>query len=197
MCACTQPVRLTVDGGEGKIERRKCAKRGWGAFAKVPLEAGVYLGKYEGRTIEIPAGAMWVQDCTVRNGGEYSITLDDGRVVDGGEQEYEGTLGRNLNHSFFPNAKVECDGDIVVIADVRRGEEITIDYGPQFRYVGFEWIDIDWSKAEAMRPEEFFGTEDPSLAEQRCRKLADALGSMGARKRRVLCEQKWAEYNKH
>jgi hypothetical protein len=192
-----QPIRLTVHGSEGKIERRKCIERGWGAFARAPLLDGTYLGKYEGRTLDITSGELWVEDCRVQNDGEYSITLGNGSVVDGGSAEYEGTLGRNLNHTFFPNAKVECDGDIVTIADVGRGEEITIDYGPHFRYVGFEWIDIDWSRVEAMGPGEFFRTDKPVLAERRYVKLMSALGSMGMRERRVLCDIKWAEYNKH
>ena len=146
--------------------------------------------------MEISKGRLWVEDSEIANDGEYSITLEDGCVVDGAGREYEGTLGRNLNHAFFSNAKVECDGEIVIMTDVKEGEEITIDYGPHYRYVGFEWIDIDWEKAKSMDPCDFFRTNDEEVARRRYMKLISALGCMGQREKRILCDTKWIEYNK-
>jgi SET domain-containing protein len=92
------------------------AIHGRGLFARAPIEAGAYIGCYEGtRTAENGMHVLWVE-------GDA-------------EDEWIGFDGTNalrfLNHSSTPNG--ELDGqDLYAARDIARDEEITIDYGEWF-----------------------------------------------------------------
>jgi uncharacterized protein len=91
---------------------------GRGLFARSDIEEGTYLGEYMG-----PAAK--------RNGSHVLWVYDESGVV--------GRSGRNklryLNHS--SNACAEFDGfDLYASRMIKRGEEITINYGE-------DWDDID------------------------------------------------------
>lgn len=91
---------------------------GLGLFARVPLERGSYIGRYEGRPAqEDAAHVLWVQ-------------------ADG---DWEGVHGENalkyLNHSRTPNA--EFDGvELYALRDILPGEEITFHYGEEWNEIG-------------------------------------------------------------
>lgn len=89
---------------------------GKGVFSKQAIEEGEYIGSYEGpSTQENDTYVLWMED-------------DNG--------EWEGCDGQNelkyLNHSDEPNA--EFDGlDLYSIAEIEPGDEVTFDYGEEFR----------------------------------------------------------------
>ncbi|MDX1379958.1 MAG: SET domain-containing protein-lysine N-methyltransferase [Xanthomonadales bacterium] len=88
---------------------------GRGLFARAPIGAGDYIGRYDGATTEDDGThVLWVEQ-------------DDGRWVGiDGDNEM-----RFLNHSDTPNA--EFDGlDCYALTDIAPDEEILIDYGPWF-----------------------------------------------------------------
>jgi SET domain-containing protein len=88
---------------------------GRGVFARRDIAAGTYIGSYEGKT--------------ARRNGKYVLWVEDG----------EETIGRSgtpplkfLNHSDEPNAYF--DGfDLYAEVDIRQGQEITFDYGEEWR----------------------------------------------------------------
>lgn len=99
-----------------RFEIKDSPIHGKGVFAKITLEEGDYLGRYEGpSTQEDDTSVLWVEN-------------DDG--------EWEGCDGQNelkfLNHSAEPNA--EFDGlDLYAIEEIQPGDEVTFDYGEEFR----------------------------------------------------------------
>lgn len=98
------------------FEVRSSAIHGQGVFSLNTMQTGDYLGRYEGpSTLENDTYVLWIEN-------------DHG--------EWEGCDGQNelkyLNHSDRPNA--EFDGlDLYAIADIKPGDEVTFDYGEEFR----------------------------------------------------------------
>ena len=96
----------------GGIETRKSPVHGVGVFATRELAAGEVVARYRGTP-------------TDREGTYVSYHDDE----TGTERRHEitGQL-RFLNHSCRPNAKL-ARFRLVAIRPIRRGQEITIDYG--------------------------------------------------------------------
>jgi hypothetical protein len=94
-----------------RVRRAPSPIHGDGCFARVDLEAGDYIGTYEGP----PA----------RRDGTYVLWISADR------EHWTGRSGRNLlrwlNHSTRPNAAF--DGfDLYALTDIAAGDEITFDY---------------------------------------------------------------------
>jgi uncharacterized protein len=103
---------------------------GLGAYATRALQAGAFLGLYEGRryTPEQIAAKTWNDQLT------YLFMLSNDETIDGGKG---GNATRHLNHSCAPNCEAveEYDdaGELVLkfqtLVDVDAGDELFIDYG--------------------------------------------------------------------
>lgn len=103
---------------------------GLGAFAVEPMDAGTFLGLYEGRRYS-PAQVKardWDNQLT------YLFNLSNDETIDGGKG---GNATRHLNHACDPNCEAceEYDeaGRLVLkfqtLVAVDEGEELFIDYG--------------------------------------------------------------------
>ena len=101
---------------QGKIEVRPSPLSGRGVFATAPIRAGERVGRFIGeRTVRDGRYVCWIE-------------FDDG---------WRGYRGRGrlrfLNHADQPNS--EFNGlDLYALRGIRKGDEVTIDYGD-----GYEW----------------------------------------------------------
>lgn len=99
-----------------RLEASASPIHGTGVFAREPIAAGAHVGVFEGSPVDSDGThVLWV-------------TGDDGAW-----HGIEGTsVLRWLNHSSEPNS--EFDGiDLYALCDIAAGEELLIDYGPDWR----------------------------------------------------------------
>lgn len=119
-----------------RLTVRRSKVHGRGAFANVDLPAGTALIEYRGRRVRWRE-IMRKPGYGAETGHTFLFTLDDDWVIDGGDQ---GNSARWLNHSCAPNCvayvHAHRSGDprrarviIETLRPVRRGEELTYDYG--------------------------------------------------------------------
>jgi len=104
--------------------RRALPGVGQGLFAVYPITAGEFVLEYTGE--RVPTGTA--EDA----GSRYLFVLDDDWTIDGPVPE--NTAGF-INHACEPNCEAAVeDGRILIYAlrDIRSGEELTIDYGPEY-----------------------------------------------------------------
>lgn len=97
---------------------------GEGLFAVYPIAQGEFILEYTGE--RIPTGTA--EDA----GSRYLFVLDDEWTIDGPVPQ--NTAGF-INHACEPNTEASIeDGRIMLYAarDIRSGEELTIDYGPEY-----------------------------------------------------------------
>jgi SET domain-containing protein len=115
---------------------RRSAVHGRGAFANADLPTGEELIEYRGRRVR------WQQiqrkaGYGAETGHTFLFTLDEDWVIDGGQG---GNSARWLNHSCAPNCIAYLhdheSGEpsrmrviIETLRPIRRGEELTYDYG--------------------------------------------------------------------
>jgi hypothetical protein len=101
---------------------------GLGLFATKPIKRGAYIAAYRGRRISTAES-----DRREARGAKYMFALDKRWVIDGSPRW---NVARYINHSCRPNAKpVGRNGGIVIVAlrQIAPDEEITYDYGPEYR----------------------------------------------------------------
>ena len=119
-----------------KIARRRSKIHGNGVFATADIRKGEEIIEYKGKLVthEFADEAYGGYDDT---GHTFLFILNDAWVVDANQN---GNIARWINHACVPNAEAvihEHKGgdprkDRVVIEatrDIRKGEEITYDYG--------------------------------------------------------------------
>jgi SET domain-containing protein len=104
----------------------KRSSTGLGLFANKPHKKGEEIIEYVGETITAEEGN--------RRGGKYLFELNDQWMIDGKNRS---NLARYINHSCRPNACPELSQDetqvkIFAKKKITPGEEITINYGPQY-----------------------------------------------------------------
>lgn len=96
------------------IETRPSPIHATGVFAKRAIASGAFIGRFAGRRTDRQT--------------DHTLWVEVGEEVRG----YEGTGRlRYLNHSRSPNAEFE-GRDLYALRRIRAGEEITIDYGPDW-----------------------------------------------------------------
>jgi SET domain-containing protein len=103
-----------------KIKKTKTGT-GFGYFADENIEKGIRLVQYVGEKVT----NKWADE----NPNEYIFWIDKKYSLNG---EPSWNVARYVNYSHDPNAEsVDEDGKIYfeTIKDVKKGEEITIDYG--------------------------------------------------------------------
>ncbi|MGB6288327.1 MAG: SET domain-containing protein [Xanthobacteraceae bacterium] len=101
---------------------------GLGLFATKPIKRGVYIVTYRGRRITTEEA-----DRLEARGAKYQFEINKRWTIDGSPRW---NVARYINHSCRPNAKpVGRRGGIVIVAlrRIEPGEEITYDYGRQYR----------------------------------------------------------------
>ncbi|QQG38357.1 MAG: SET domain-containing protein [Candidatus Kaiserbacteria bacterium] len=106
------------------IVRKSRAGLGHGFFATRKIERGECVAEYTGKRI-----ATTYAD-TLKS--RYLFEIDESWTIDGSGRE---NVARYINHSCEPNAEAEIhDGRIYILATrtIRKGEEITIDYGDEY-----------------------------------------------------------------
>ena len=138
-----RPPLLILDAGPGV---------GWGLFADVDLASGDLVGEYAG-IIQVAADAPPEEKFDGHYLSDYAWNYPD-ELPDGTEFEInalrEGNELRFANHSAVPNLAVDhtlVDGLFVtffrVLSPVKRGEQLTVDYGAEYWEGGFrEKIDL-------------------------------------------------------
>ena len=103
----------------------KSPVHGRGLFARQDIPADTWIGHYDGpQTAENGTYVLWVEDG--QNSEGDGATGETWTGYDGNNEL------RFLNHANRPNG--EMDGlDLYAIRDISAGEEITIDYGEEFK----------------------------------------------------------------
>ena len=117
--------------GYGASEKENSG-RGRGLFARKPIPAGDHLLEYTG--IKIPTAEA------DHSSSRYLFDLENGWTLDGSPHS---NTARYINHSCEPNCECRLeDGRIMIYAlrDIKRGEELTFDYGSEYfgEYFGRE-----------------------------------------------------------
>ncbi len=108
--------------------KKKRSSAGIGLFADEDIEKDSPIAEYTGEHID--------EAEKDRRGGKYIMNMNDQIYVDGKDRN---NTARYINHACAPNAEAfnYDDKKIVIeaIEDIKRGEEITIDYGKEY------WLD--------------------------------------------------------
>jgi SET domain-containing protein len=115
---------------------RRSPIHGTGVFAARPLAAGTTIIRYGGQLLtHEEADRLYAGNADT--GHTFLFTLNDDYVIDGASR---GNAARWINHSCEPNCEAvlyeDEDGDrsrdyiaIETLRPIRRGEELTYDYG--------------------------------------------------------------------
>jgi SET domain-containing protein len=101
---------------------------GLGLFATKPIKRAAYIASYRGRRISTEEA-----DRLMARGATYIFELNSRWNIDGSPRW---NVARYINHSCRPNARpVHRKGGIVIVAlrRIEPGEEITYDYGREYR----------------------------------------------------------------
>jgi SET domain-containing protein len=119
-----------------RIVTRRSPIHGNGVFAAADIPAGTRLIQYRGRLMTHAQSDELYGDET-DSGHTFLFSLNDDYVIDANRQ---GNGARWINHSCAPNCEAVLDEDpggnrrrdrvfIESIRDIRRGEELTYNYG--------------------------------------------------------------------
>ena len=111
------------------IKIGKSKIHGKGCFAKIDIPKGTYIIEYKGEKItKREAEKRGERDN--KRGTVYIFELNKRYDIDGW---IKGNEAKYINHSSYPNCEAvnvaEKEIWIVAIKDIKKGEEITYDYG--------------------------------------------------------------------
>lgn len=104
----------------------KRSSAGLGLFALVPFTKGERIIEYIGETIS--------EEEAAQRGGKYLFELNDKWTIDGKGRD---NIARYINHSCLPNCEPELSKDekqvfIFAKRNIKAGEELTYNYGPDY-----------------------------------------------------------------
>ncbi len=119
-----------------RIVTRRSAIHGNGMFAAVDIPAGTRLIQYKGKLLTDAESDELYRD-GADTGHTFLFSLNDDYVIDANRQ---GNSARWINHGCAPNCEAVIDEDdggdprrdrvfIESIRDIRKGEELTYNYG--------------------------------------------------------------------
>ena len=113
-----------LEDGTAKVLVRDSIIEGRGGFARKKILKGTKIIQYVGELITKKESARRCEDNNV-----YIFTIDDKRDLDG---DVDWNPARYLNHSCNPNCEaLDEEGNIFIVAkkDIKKGEELTFNYG--------------------------------------------------------------------
>jgi hypothetical protein len=122
----------------GCVEVRLSGIHGYGVFTTRDLPKGSFVIEYIGRKME----RATIFQVLTKEQGRYVFNLDEKWSIDGSVPENR--AGR-INHSCEGNCHIKkVDGHIWVVAkrDIRRGEELSYNYG--YRLSGLRDMEKNW-----------------------------------------------------
>lgn len=98
---------------------------GDGLFAVRPLGAGEFVLEYTGERVPTTTAELstW---------SRYLFVIDDEWTINGQVPE---NIAGYINHACEPNCEARLEDDrinIYALCDIKSGEEITLDYGPEY-----------------------------------------------------------------
>lgn len=103
----------TVKNGKPLYYVAESAIHGHGLFARKKIKRDTLIGHFEGRSVdEDGTHVLWIED----DDGSWTGTLVENEI-------------RFANHSKEPNAGVFNGDELWSMRKIRKGEEITFDYG--------------------------------------------------------------------
>ena len=97
---------------------------GEGLFAALPIKKGDFILEYTGTKIPTKVA----DEMTSR----YLFEIDEQWTIDGSPRS---NTARYINHACEPNTEAEIEDDrimIYAIRDIKKGEELTIDYDTEY-----------------------------------------------------------------
>ena len=121
---------LDVDA-ESFIEIKDAGLKGKGAFARIDLAEGTYIGRYVGDLLTNEAMKARYPD---RRQASYLFELTEELCIDAQESTH---FSRFFNHAEHGNLEVRFDVDartikFFALRSIHAGEEMTFDYGPKY-----------------------------------------------------------------
>jgi SET domain-containing protein len=103
------------------------SRTGLGLFAATPIKKGAFIIAYRGRRIT-NAQAEKLE----ARGSRYMFEINSRWTIDGSSRR---NIARYANHSCRPNAESDVvKGGVILraIKNIKPGDEITYDYGPEY-----------------------------------------------------------------
>jgi SET domain-containing protein len=122
------------------------SRTGLGLFATAPIEKGAFIIEYKGRRITNAESAR-----REARGARFMFELDSRWTVDGSSRR---NIARYANHSCRPNAESDVVRRQVIlraIKNIKPGDEITYDYGPDYFEIFLEPAGCKCDKCRAKR----------------------------------------------
>ncbi len=98
--------------------------KGQGLFADTDISKGAFVAEYTGTKVSTKAADA--------SKSRYLFEVDDEWTIDATE---DNGVARYINHSCEPNTEAEIVDDRIIISAIqaiKKGEEITIDYGDEY-----------------------------------------------------------------
>ena len=103
------------------------SRTGLGLFATAPIKKGAFIIAYRGRLLTHAQAAK-----LEARGSRYMYEINSRWTIDGSSRR---NIARYANHSCRPNAKSDVvKGSVILraIRNIKPGDEITYDYGPEY-----------------------------------------------------------------
>lgn len=112
-------------------EVRESAIQGRGVFAARRIPKGTWIVQYTGEIITHEESDRRYDDAGMERHHTFLFILDEHECIDAA---VGGSDARYINHSCEPNCEAVLEADdreiwIVAVRDIRKGEELTYDYG--------------------------------------------------------------------
>ena len=139
-------ARAAVRKTSGKPYRVGRAATGLGLFATAPIERGAFIIAYKGRRI---SNALATR--LEARGARYLYEINSSWTIDGSSRR---NIARYANHSCRPNAESDVvKGKVILraIKNIKPGDEITYDYGPDYFEIFLEPAGCRCDKCRAKR----------------------------------------------
>ena len=119
--------RKTSRSAARKPYRVGRSRTGLGLFATAPFKQGAFIIAYRGRLIPNAQAAK-----LEARGSRYLYEINSRWTIDGSSRR---NIARYANHSCRPNAESDVVKRNVIlraIKNIKEGDEITYDYGPEY-----------------------------------------------------------------
>lgn len=151
-----------------EFRERSVDRQGKGLFAKRDIKEGELVGKLGGVLVHSPQVPKYLEEV-----GNYGVRVHDELYVSPASREEVKNRGA-INHSCKPNVGMHDSLSFVAMNDIKKGEELLVDYAMTGLMQGFECACAsdcrtqvtldDWKKPELQR--KYQGYFSPYIAKQ-------------------------------